>query len=143
MTEIPIHLIIAVPAAAALLMHAVMAARILARLPALKGAVRSRQDLAVVRELISLSMRLAVWYIALYGLFVAALACLAWRGMPLFRSVACLFWFGVITLPLGLIGKKFENRVRELPVDSADPAVGETFRRWLVQWKEPRYRLPD
>jgi hypothetical protein len=143
MNEIPILAVIAVPVAAALAMHLLMIMRIRAVAPGLNGAIRDRRDLLQVKELINLSMRLAIFYIALYVLFLLTLVFLVWRGLPFSRAVYCLFWFGVSTLPLGLIGKHFEKKIHSLAPDPADPEIGSTFQRWLAQWKEARYQLPE
>ncbi|MDI6738961.1 MAG: hypothetical protein QME74_01180 [Candidatus Edwardsbacteria bacterium] len=143
MNEISTLTVIAAPVAAALVMHLLMIMRIQAIVPGLNGAIRDRQSLMRVKELINLSMKLAIFYIALYVLFILALVALVTNGMPLFRAVGCLFWFGVITLPMGLIGKHFEKKIRGMSVESPDPDLGNTFQRWLAQWREARYQLPE
>ncbi len=141
--DIPILYIVAVPVAAAVLMHLLLVARIQAVLPKLRGTVCTPADLDRVKGLINHSMRLAVWYLALFGLFILALAALLIIGLPFGRAVACMFWFGAITLPVGLFGRRFEGKVRALRVVSNDPQLDATFQRWLVQWREARYQLPD
>ena len=141
--DIPILYIVAVPAAAAVLMQLLLVARIQAVLPRLRGSVCTRPDLDRVKGLINYSMRLAVWYLALFGLFILALAVLMILGMPFGRAMACMFWFGGITLTAGLFGRRFDLKIRRLRVVSNDPQLDATFQRLLVQWREARYQLPD
>jgi hypothetical protein len=88
-------------------------------------------------------MRLAVVYIGLFVLFVVILAIFAGRGASIFRAGLSLFVFGIVTLPVGLMGKKFEKRIRSMRIEADDPAIRETYERWLVQWDQPRFQLPD
>ncbi len=143
MADLPVLYIVTAPVAAAVLMHLLMIARIQSVLPRLRGTVCTRQDLDKIRGLINYSMRLAVWYLALFGLFILALAVLMILGLPFGRAVACMFWFGAITLPVGLFGRQFERKIRRLRVVSNDPQLDATFQRWLAQWREARYQLPD
>jgi hypothetical protein len=108
-----------------------------------KGLIRSRRDLLLVRSAINMSMRLAVVYIGLFVLFVVLLAVFVGRGTPIVRAGLSLFVFGIVTLPVGLMGKKFEKRIRSMKVETDDPAIAETFERWLIQWNQARLQLPD
>ncbi len=109
-----------------------------------RDAIRTREDLQAVREVINRNMKMAIGYIVFWFLLVAVLAWLVVMGMIAFsQALVVFFLFGVITLPLGLIGKHFEKKVHRLRVDSGDPAMEAAFRRWLVQWKEPRFQLPE
>lgn len=107
------------------------------------GAIRSNSDLLQVKGAINLSMQLAVFYIALSVVFVGVLAFLVIRGYPFFSAMGQLFIFGIVTLPMGLAGKHFEDKAKQMDVQSTDPALEETYQRYLVQWKEPRFKLPD
>lgn len=108
-----------------------------------KGVVRSRSDLQLVKEAINLSMQLAIYYIALSGLFLSILAYLVISGLPFFTAMGQLFIFGIVTLPMGLIGKHFEDKIRKMEIQPPDPVLQETYSRYLAQWKEPRFKLPD
>lgn len=107
------------------------------------GVIRSHSDLLLVKEAINLSMQMAVYYIVLSAVFVAVLGVMVIRGYPFFSAIGQLFIFGIVTLPMGLIGKHFEDKVRQMEVQSSDPALQETYQKFLVQWKEPRFKLPD
>jgi len=54
-----------------------------------------------------------------------------------------LFLFGIITLPVGFIGKRFENKIKTMEVESTDPQIKERFERYLKQWNKPHLQLPD
>lgn len=107
------------------------------------GSIRSRRDLLLVKGAINTSMRLAIVYIGLFVLFVVLLAVFMGRGTPIVMAGLSLFVFGIVTLPVGLMGKKFEKRIRSMKIETDDPAIAETYERWLVQWNQPRFQLPD
>jgi hypothetical protein len=107
------------------------------------GIIRSRNDLLLVKEIINISMQLAIYYIALSIMFVAVLGFLVIKGYSFFSAIGQLFIFGIVTLPMGLIGKHFEDKVRQMEIQSSDPLLQDTYNRYLIQWKEPRFKLPD
>ena len=110
----------------------------------LKGRIRTHGDLLMVKEVINTNMRMAIAYIVFWLLLVAILIWTVVARLLLFpQAITVFFLFGVITLPLGLIGKGFEKKIHALQVESSDPALEGTLRSWLVQWKEPRLQLPD
>lgn len=110
----------------------------------LKGRIRTREDLQTVKEGIDLNMRMAIAYIVFWFLLIAVLTWTVVVRLLLFpQAITVFFLFGVITLPLGLIGRSFEKKVHALRVESGDSAMEETFRRWLKAWKEPRFQLPE
>jgi hypothetical protein len=107
------------------------------------GIIRTRQDLLAVKEAINLSMRLAVIYIALFILFIVILVVFVINGAPIGNAILSLFIFGVVTLPVGLIGKQYEKKIKSMQVQSDDPELAKKFQEYLVQWNEPRFQLPD
>lgn len=108
-----------------------------------RGVVRSRQDLLAVKEAINLSMKLAVVYIGLFILFVLLMGLSVARGGSLGQAALCLFIFGVVTLPVGLIGKSYEKKVKSLQIEADDPEIAEKFQQYLRQWNEARFGLSD
>jgi len=108
----------------------------------IKGVIQSRQDLLGVKEVISLNMKLAVFYLVLAGLIVLTVIILIMQGMA-GRGFGMLFIFGIVTLPVGLIGRHFEKKIKSLTVQSTDPEIAKILERYLVQWKEARFNLPD
>jgi hypothetical protein len=96
-----------------------------------------------VKAAINLSMKLAVIYILLFVLFVFVLIISVARGGSLGEAAFSLFVFGIITLPVGLIGKTYEKKVKTLQVQADDPQIAEKFQLYLKQWNEPRWKLPD
>ena len=107
------------------------------------GVIRSRQDLLAVKEAINLSMKLAVIYIALFILFILLMGLSVARGGSLGQAALCLFIFGIVTLPVGLIGKSYEKKIKTMRVDSGDPEITEKFQQYLKQWNEARFGLSD
>ncbi|MGB7055476.1 MAG: hypothetical protein WBE28_09175 [bacterium] len=108
-----------------------------------RGVIRSQQDLLAVKNAINLSMRLAVIYILLFVLFILLMGLSVARGGSLGQAALCLFIFGIVTLPLGLIGKSYEKRIKTLQVEADDPQIKEKFRQYLKQWNEARFGLSD
>ncbi len=108
-----------------------------------RGVIQSRHDLLSVKEAINLNMKLAIAYIGLSILFVVILAISFLGGTPLSRVALTLFIFGIITLPVGLIGKTYEKKIKSMEVKSEDLEIAKKFEQYLIQWKEPRFRLPD
>ena len=110
----------------------------------LQGELTSHEDLFLLRGAINQSMQLAIVYLGMFVLFVLCLLVLVFvLGMDFFQGSMCLFVFGVTTLPVGLYGKHVEKRLKTLYVSSDDPEIQETYQRWLQQWGEPRFKLPD
>ena len=108
-----------------------------------RGVIKSRQDLLAVRGAISLSMKLAVVYIVLFVLFVLLMGLAVMRGGSLGQAALCLFVFGIVTLPVGLIGKGYEKKIKTLRVEAGDQQIEEKFQQYLKQWNEPRFGLSD
>ena len=75
-------------------------------------------------------------FIILLGIFVA-------RGESLGQAALTLFVFGVVTLPIGLIGKRYEKRIKTMQVQADDPEIAEKFQQYLNQWDKARYQLSD
>ena len=109
----------------------------------IRGAIRSRADLARVKQVINLSMGLAIAYIVLVAIYIILLVVFVRRGTPLAQVAISLLVFGAATLPMGLIGRRFDKRIRSLRVESDDPDMADTFARYLIQWNQPRIQLPD
>lgn len=107
------------------------------------GVIRTRQDLLAVKEPINLSMKLAILYIGLFILFIIILALSFIHGTPLSHVALSLFIFGIVTLPIGLIGKQHEKKIKSMQVQSDDPEIAKKFEQYLAQWNEPRFQLPD
>jgi hypothetical protein len=101
-----------------------------------RGVIKSRHDLLAVKAAINLSMKLAVVYILLMGLSVA-------RGGSLGQAALCLFIFGIVTLPVGLIGKRYEKKIKTMQVEAEDPEIEKKFQQYLKRWNEPRFGLSD
>ncbi len=106
------------------------------------GIIRFRPDLMAVKEVININMKMAIVYIVLYVLFFIIVARIFISGQ-MFQAITILFLFGIITLPLGLVGKHFENKIKTMKVEAEDPEIAKTFERYLVQWRQPRWQLSD
>lgn len=107
------------------------------------GIIASAADLKPVRNAINLSMQLAMGYIALFLLLVLILAAQYFSGLPFGKVIAQLSVFGIFTLPVSIIGKGYEEKIRNMKIQTSDPIIKQAFLRYLVQWKEPRFKLPE
>ena len=107
------------------------------------GIIRSRQDLLAVKQAIDLSMKMAVIYIVLFILFVILLGVFVARGASLGQAALTLFIFGIVTLPVGLIGRGYEKRIKMMHVESDEPEIADKFQQYLKQWNEARFGLPE
>ena len=108
-----------------------------------KGVIKSRQDLLIVKEYINFSMKGAIFYIIFTVLFFAYVVILFIMAKP-FQALCSLFLFGVITLPMGLIGKYIEKKkIRKMDIQSDDPEIAEKWQRYLTQWDKPGFRLSE
>jgi len=108
-----------------------------------RGVIKSKQDLLAVKMAINLSMKLAVIYILLFVLFVWVLGFSVARGGSLGEAAFSLFAFGIVTLPVGLIGKTYEKKIKAMQVQADDPQIAEKFQLYLKQWNQPRWKLPN
>jgi uncharacterized membrane protein len=124
----------------ALIFHFYAVSKIKAALRETNGVIMSANDLQIVREVINLNMKLAVYYIVFFILFIAVLGFLALNKL-FAQAISILFFFGVITLVVGLWGKTFENKIRNMEVKTDNPEIKETFQRYLKEWGEPRLQL--
>ena len=109
----------------------------------LGGAIRTRSDLAALRRAINLNMALALSLALIYGLYFMLLL------FHLFTARISLATFIVYNAFMPLAGalctwlyfQPVEDRARNLSVSSHDPEIEADYRRWLKQWREPRFRL--
>jgi hypothetical protein len=110
----------------------------------LGGTIRSQVNLAAVKEGINLSMMLALAYIGVWVAMLVVTGIYVVSGRTTMQGfVGHVFAFGVATLPFGLWSKAVEKRFKAMKVEATDPAVEETWRRWLKEWGQARLRLPD
>ncbi|MEO0107176.1 MAG: hypothetical protein ABIL46_07605 [candidate division WOR-3 bacterium] len=84
---------------------------------------------------------LAVVYIILYVVFFILIV-LMFAGGWVSQAILTMFLFGIINLPVGLIGKHYENKIKSLRIESDDKEVGRIFETYLVQWKQARWKMP-
>lgn len=124
----------------ALIFHFYAVSKIKAALKETNGIIMSMNDLETIKKVINLNMKLAVYYIVFFILLIIILGVLALN--QLFKEAALiLFLFGVITLVVGLWGKIYENKIRNMEVKTDNPEIKETFERYLKEWGEPRLQL--
>jgi len=110
----------------------------------LGGRIRTRQDLQPVKEAINLNKALAWTYIVVWLGQLASVALCFLSGLTTFRGgVGHVFVFGVVTLPFGLWSKGVEKKFKGMAVEPDDPYVGQTWKRWLAEWRQPSLRVKE
>lgn len=110
----------------------------------LGGHIRTRADLPAVKAAINLNKSLAMVYILVWLGQIVACVLAAIKGVTTIRGAfGHVFVFGVVTLPFGLWSKSVETRFKNMHVDPADPYVGHTWQRWLVDWKKAGFTIKD
>jgi len=133
-----------IPIFIAIMMFAFNSSKMASAYNALNGVIRTRQDIGIVRDAINVSMILAIVYMAMFAiLIVIGFIMMVGRNIHPLVFFAHIFLFGLVTLPMGLIGKTFENRIKSLKIESTAPYVEEKFRDYLIQWDQPRLKLSD
>lgn len=124
----------------ALIFHFYAVSKIKEVLQETNGIIMSMSDLEKVRDVININMKLAVYYIVFVIILFIILAFLAFNRF-FGQVILILFSFGVITLIVGLWGKIYENKIRNMEVKTDNPEIKETFQRYLKEWNEPRLQL--
>lgn len=108
----------------------------------LGGIIRTNWDLKRVKRVINLSMKLAIFYMVFFAVLIIVLIYLYFLKIGI-ESFVVLFFFGIITLPLGLIGRHFEKKIKNMKVDAKDPQIGEKYNRYIEQWNKARLQISD
>jgi hypothetical protein len=133
-----------VPVILAYVLSALANARLNSVRQALGGAIRTRGDLGEIRRAINHNKACAWLYLAVWGAQILALVGAGLAGLTTFSGAAGhLFAFGVLTLPGGLWSKSVETKFKAMSVDGPDPSLGETFRRYLTDWKKGTFTIPE
>lgn len=124
----------------ALVFHFYSFLKIKAALKETGGVISSMNDLEIIKQVINLNMKLAVYYMVFFILIIVLLAVMVLNG--LFKeAMLILFILGVSTLIIGLLGRTYENKIRNMEVKTDNPEVKKTFERYLKEWREPRLQL--
>jgi glucan phosphoethanolaminetransferase (alkaline phosphatase superfamily) len=126
----------------ALIFHLYSVSKIKFVLKETGGVIMSMNDLEMVKEVINLNMKLAIYYIIFYVILIIVLSIMVLNRL-LAQAIFILFLFGVITLIIGLSGKTYENKIKNMEVKAGDPEIKKTFERYLKEWKEPRIQLSE
>ena len=133
-----------VPVALAVLLSVIANNKLGQTVRDLGGRIRTRADLPAVKAAINLNKSLAMVYILVWLGQIAACALAAMKGFTTVRgAIGHVFVFGVATLPFGLWSKSVESRFKSMHIDPSDPYVGQTWQRWLVDWKKPGFTIKD
>lgn len=106
------------------------------------GAVRSVEDLEAVKSAVNHSMRSAFIYIAFSVMFGIFLAWYVFSGHVL-SAVKLIFLFGISTLIMGLIGRVFEKRIRNMRIETDDNVIADKYAYYIDQWDKPQFIIKD
>ncbi|OGC38893.1 hypothetical protein A2Y85_01670 [candidate division WOR-3 bacterium RBG_13_43_14] len=109
----------------------------------LKGMIRDENDLQYVKRTINMNMQLAILYIALSFLYIVALVIAIVNGASLGSAAINLLVFGIITWPVGIIGRSYEKKIKQLKIENNNAKIAARFLDYLTQWLEPRWQISD
>jgi hypothetical protein len=106
--------------------------------------LRSSKDLNLLKQAINLNMMLAVLLMFLLIAHFALLKYLMSIGFIDGRTwLTHLLMFALTCGNFGIIHRKYDRSLKTLKVESNDPKILETYERWVKQWAEARFKLPD
>ncbi|GEM_PF-991404 len=128
---------------AAVVMNGIMVQKTRAVDSVVKGVIKTRQHLLLAKEAINLSMKLAIYYLVMCGAMLAIFLLLVSKGLPFMAMMGKIFLFGIVTLPIGLIAKHFEKKIKNLRVESDDPSLSGLFSDYLSQWERPQFQIKE
>jgi len=106
------------------------------------GKIESEDDLILTKGVINFSMEAAMVYIVFAIVFVVLLFVLS-QGKYIMDAIKALFLFGIITLPIGLIGKNFEKKIKEMNVITESEEIKKRYKDYLQQWGKVRFRIRE
>jgi len=133
-----------IPIVIAVIMHLVNSNKMGHTHSKLNGVIRNRRDLHLVRDAINTSMTLAIAYMAMFAIYIiAGIILIAFGRIHIFIYSIHIFIFGIITLPIALIGRVFEKRIKNLNVESHDSDIGIIYQDYLNQWNQPRLKIKE
>ncbi|OGF66665.1 MAG: hypothetical protein A2Y62_21360 [Candidatus Fischerbacteria bacterium RBG_13_37_8] len=127
----------------AIIMHIISVRKMNEAINETNGIIRTYHHLNVVKEAINVNMKLAILYMVLFGILVVLLIIKVMDGMPMTGAALALFLFGVITFPVSLHGKKYENKIRNMKVEADDPQIAAKYQDYLKQWSGAAFQLRD
>lgn len=106
------------------------------------GKIESEDDLLLTKGVINFSMEAAMVYIVFAIVFVVLLFVLS-QGKYIMDAIKALFLFGIITLPIGFIGKNFEKKIKEMDVITESEEIKKRYKDYLEQWGKARFRIRE
>lgn len=111
----------------------------------LNGRISSRDDLMIMKKTINRDMTLAFILIIFVLVYISGMFYLAFAGK--FTLLTTAIYVPVLTTTAFICSlfytRKVEKRAKNMSVTAEDPSVLETYRLWIKQWSEPRFRLPE
>jgi uncharacterized ion transporter superfamily protein YfcC len=106
------------------------------------GKIENEDDLLLTKGVINFSMEAAMVYIVFAIVFVVLLFVLS-QGKYIMDAIKALFLFGIITLPIGLIGKNFEKKIKEMNVITESEEIRKRYKDYLEQWGKAQFRIRE
>ncbi|MCK4544754.1 hypothetical protein KAU43_04390 [candidate division WOR-3 bacterium] len=106
------------------------------------GKIENEDDLLLTKGVINFSMEAAMVYIVFAIVFVVLLFVLS-QGKYIMDAIKALFLFGIITLPIGFIGKNFEKKIKEMNVITESEEIRKRYKDYLEQWGKAQFRIRE
>lgn len=109
----------------------------------LGGVIRTRKDLELVKTAINQNMRLAFLLILGGGGYLLLLVgLLAAKILPKTDSAHLIIFTAGVALS-SVVVHLLESQLKTLHVEAKDPRIAQTYRTWLSQWPQARWKLQD
>ncbi len=112
------------------------------------GVLRTREHLKKLRDTIHYNMKSAIIFIVLFAVSMAIIIFYTKGRYPLSPSRAFVtgnhfMILGIFSLIASQISRVSEKKLKRLKVDSTDPVIETTYKRWLKEWRQVRLKLSD
>lgn len=114
----------------------------------LGNTLRTREHLKSLQETINYNMRSAIIFIILFAVAMVIIIFYNKHQFPFspyraFITGNHFMLLGIFSLIASQFSRISEKKLRNLTVDSTDPLIGDTYQRWLREWKQIRLTLSD
>lgn len=107
-----------------------------------EGKLRTKKDLMVVKDVINFNMKVA-FYTLLLNFFILISGILHLFILKNLIFLLALFFIGIFSFIIGIICKKYEDKIRNMEIFEIEPDVGRIFTEYLEQWSKRQISLKE
>jgi hypothetical protein len=114
----------------------------------MENTLRTREDLEKLKNTINYNMKTAIIFIILFAVSMIVIIFYNKSQFPFnpyraFITGNHFILLGIFSLIASQFSRVSEKKLKNLMVDSTDPLIGDTYRRWLKEWKQIRLQLSE